>query len=257
MIRPMSRSRHFSELRRRFGQVGEDGARRPTFAFKLWSQERFELLPPERSQRSRRLETITPAAALRFSAPPVVPGVIFPASVAEMRTVLGRLPPGSLNGLARIRLCDPRRDIRNCVDFAVACRTDVLGTLVPPVLGRYRSWNSEILLYGYFTTRPARLAKDEFVRLRREFFDTLLHEVAHHVDARDRKRGARTVVAGNGRSEAFAVAAAQQWLDDAVGQELINSVADVGRIYEITEFPRETLARILVRAARIAADREG
>jgi hypothetical protein len=252
-MRPMSRSRHWSELVRSFRLIGDDGAARATGRFAVVDQEPFERRPREHARVRERGRRSLTADGVRIVVAAPRTDVIFPASVDEIRKALEALPVGVLDGLARIRLCDPRRDIAAVEADDERCDVDgVVGVLAPPALGLYRSWNAEILLFGYALIGPRRLNAEEHRRLRADFFDTLFHEVAHHADREDGRRGARVVLRGRRRAEDFAERTAEEWFQTLLDPGLAASLEHAESEYGVGDIARSALRAVFLRAAALA-----
>jgi hypothetical protein len=171
-----------------------------------------------------------------------------------VREVLRRLPGGTTAGLARIRLCDPYREIVEAGADPNLCEVPgMLGVLASPVLGEYRRRNAEIVLFGYLLLRPRRLSAKEHRGLRREFVETLLHEIAHHVDCQERRRGARIPLPGRRRAEDFAEGAADEWVESLVDAEFLTSLRHAEAAYGVSLLTRDAVSAIFIRAAVLAA----
>ncbi|HYC79109.1 MAG TPA: hypothetical protein VEI02_15925 [Planctomycetota bacterium] len=250
----MSRSRHFSELRRSHRRFGPDGERRVDYAYAAGAQELHE------RRRTRKpiagIDGRTTAAGLHFVVEPESPEGLYPASVDELRLVLSRLPEGTLDGLKVVRLLDARRYVvEREAKEPLRTFSGTTGCIyAPEFVGRFRTraHQPEVILYGFVVRRHGRVTRDEFAVLRRDFFDTLLHEVAHYVDSRSRRNGARVTITAPRRREDYAERMAAEWCATYVDESLVQDLTWPRKRYGIATARPATLARVLTRAAELA-----
>jgi hypothetical protein len=112
------------------------------------------------------------------------PQVFHAASEEDIRAVLRRLPPGSLDGLRAIRLCIDHTE--RSVDwprdpFTGRRRIEVIpGVTTSSVLGRYHLRDATIELYAYLGDTGA--IGPFAVYFKGRALVTLLHEAGHHFD---------------------------------------------------------------------------
>jgi hypothetical protein len=106
-------------------------------------------------------------------------GAQYPASVADVRAVLDRLPPGTLDGLGGVALRPSREEHDELAP----------GVLGPSTRGTYRASDATIELFGYLYD-PATVRERGILEiyLRVQMLYTLLHEVGHHADYARRGR---------------------------------------------------------------------
>lgn len=157
------------------------------------------------------------------------PHVFHPATEEDIRAVLRRLPPGSLDGLQAIRLrvdhteCHPEwpRD-----PFTGRRRGEVLrGISTSGVLGRYHLQSSTIDLYAY-VCEPAAIGPFALY-FKLKTLATLMHEAGHHFDETFRLGRSRWNVGDQEKHEAWAERA-----EDRPGLRII-------RQYFLERYPSE------------------
>ncbi|CAN96466.1 MULTISPECIES: tetratricopeptide repeat protein [Sorangium] len=122
------------------------------------------------------------------------PYVFHPAGEEDVRAVLHRLPPGSLDGLQAIRLCvdhsNARREPRVRDPFTGRLRHELIpGVFVSSTAGDYDRQTAIIRLFA-FLCDPATLGPIALY-LKMDVLRTLVHEAAHHFDATFRKKRSR------------------------------------------------------------------
>jgi tetratricopeptide (TPR) repeat protein len=201
----MSRSLH--PTLKRFGEVGNTPHKR--FLKRAVREER------RRRELAAQVGAVSPSA----SAPPAPaagriplvvgetpPGAAFPASADDVRAVLARLPPETLEGLARVEFTVPH----------VQRHTRADGVLAGAVLGQYTPKDAVIQLFGFWydEARPDRAILAMYLRL--EMLATLVHEVAHHVDFLAHVGRGRWVRTSRDEREGFAEAAEYAWTREHV-----------------------------------------
>jgi hypothetical protein len=147
------------------------------------------------------------------------PSLFFPASIDDMRAVLGALPPGALDGIVKVRLEAGTQIINADVD-----RYDVLDpyfkrksiehpsrTYTPVLKGIYRRDTHVISIFGYAKAPRAELTVRQQVDLELNMLITLVHEVAHHFDRMRRLGRGRWRMDDRVKNERFAEAMAIEW----------------------------------------------
>ena len=114
--------------------------------------------------------------------------IVYGVDEDDVRTVLGRLPPGTIEGLAGVRLSlarDEEGDAGHAVPDPFTGRLGfeyVPGAWAIPVAGYYRIRGASITLVGHVVD-PEHPLRDLLVALQRiDALSVLVHEVAHHVD---------------------------------------------------------------------------
>ncbi len=113
----------------------------------------------------------------------------YPASPEDLRAILARVPYGSTDGIGQIVLCmpEPVEDVEQFDPLGRPAIETIHGVWCSDVLGRYFSGSHcEIALYGYVYDDA--LADREVIEayLRLRMLMTLVHELGHHVDRRER-----------------------------------------------------------------------
>jgi hypothetical protein len=114
------------------------------------------------------------------------PHIVYGASEADVRAVLRRLPPGSVDGLAGVWFSlvrEAQEDEGDADPYTGRVGFEyVPGAWTIAVGGRYTPDGSSITLVGQVVD-PDHPLRDLLVMLRRiETLSVLVHEVAHHVD---------------------------------------------------------------------------
>lgn len=118
----------------------------------------------------------------------------YPAGKDDLRAMMRRLPPGSLDGVSRVVLCVGAEDQHEMADVenGQGERDPIVGRLGYEILlgvyggiasGVYAEEDASIWLYAYIYEPEGlcdRQVKEHFLRLRT--LSTLMHEVAHHHD---------------------------------------------------------------------------
>jgi hypothetical protein len=146
----------------------------------------------------------------------------FPASADDVREVLRRLQPGTVNGLHSITLCLGKdRQLPNDDSFPDPItgrqgRQYLPGVYAGTVYGSYFYEVQRIELYGfvYEPHLPDRVTWEGLMRL--QMLLTLLHEIAHHVDYTTRMGRGRWYGQNRSRVEAYAESMEQTWANDVV-----------------------------------------
>jgi hypothetical protein len=180
----MSRSIHSNRSRRQFRELG----------FRDWAEIAKKRDIKESALRDRWSETpppsFVPAAAIPIRLIDQSPYLLFPASIDDMRAVLAALPPGSLDGLAGIRLEAGTRYINglikhyDIVDPYLGRKSveEFPRIFTPAILGVYRLGSQTISLFGYAKGPKTVPTARQRVALELEALKTLVHELAHHYD---------------------------------------------------------------------------
>lgn len=151
----------------------------------------------------------------------------YPASVEDLRAVLRRLPPGTLDGVRRILLClgAQEQDQAGELEETPFDRDPFLGRssveIVPGVfvgrcLGTYVRQDATIRLYAYVydAALPERERVEVYLRLM--MLATLVHEVAHHTQKRAQGTRGRWFAQPGKVSERYAERREYRW-----GQQII------------------------------------
>jgi tetratricopeptide (TPR) repeat protein len=152
------------------------------------------------------------------------PFVHYPSSVEDLRNVMHRLPPGSLNGLSRIELRlaepddDPDRDDAEPADpFVGRLRHEVApGVFSGRVLGRYFADGARIELFAYVYDPAVRDRVIIELYLRMKMLATFIHELGHHHDLSARVARGRWRADDPQEREIHAEAIEHAWTRDCV-----------------------------------------
>jgi hypothetical protein len=176
------------------------------------------LIGAERKTAELPLEPVA-APAIVFESGEESPYLYFPASIDDMRAVLAGLPPGALDGIAKIRLLAGTRGIQESVN-----RYDVVDpylkrksvehpsrTYLPIILGTYGKDTHVISIYGYAKAPRTEISVRQKIELELHMLITLVHEVAHHFDRSRRMRRGRWRMDDRVKNERFAEALAVEW----------------------------------------------
>jgi hypothetical protein len=209
----MSRSIHENRARRRahrnegieFGQLGK-------------KRRIKRLIESERSAEELPFGP-QPAHAMVFEPGEESPYLYFPASIDDMRAVLAALPPGALDGIAKIRLVAGTRYINESVS-----RYDVIDpyfkrksverpsrTYLPVILGTYCKNSHVISMYGYAKAPGTEIPVRQKIELELGMLMTLVHEVAHHFDRIRRMKRGRWRMDDRAKNERFAEQLEIEW----------------------------------------------
>jgi tetratricopeptide (TPR) repeat protein len=161
--------------------------------------------------RKRRIKTLTVAERrprvlpeLEAAAIPIVtfehgPYVHWPASAADLRGVMERLPAGALTGIACIaQVLSAAEEDGELDPFVGRLRSSIVADVYSPrILGDYDPDGARIQIYAYVydPAGPEREVVELYLRL--TMLATFVHEVGHHVDfhnrfSRHRARADRT-----------------------------------------------------------------
>lgn len=151
------------------------------------------------------------------------PFVHFPASIRDLREVMRRLPPGTLDGLREIVLCLGAEYQRSEPDdpFALSPEFDpyvgrdgmeiVPGVFSGRYLGTYFFDSATIRLYAYVYDLPIPQQKICELLLRVRMLATLVHEIAHHTEQRIQGTHGHWLAMPGDRSERYAKRLEYQW----------------------------------------------
>lgn len=101
---------------------------------------------------------------------------VFPATPRDLREIMRRLPPWSINGLESIRLA-----IRQGKSWVVPAHQLGPGCWQPNIAGDYSPRSRIIRLYA-FGHAGGPIPAPTRRRLKIEMLSTFVHEIAHHVD---------------------------------------------------------------------------
>jgi len=143
------------------------------------------------------------------------PGTHHGASERDLREVMRRLPPGTLDGLGSIQLHRP---------MAHWGWSRLMGVVASFVRGRYGERDRGIRLYAF--EEAAELDADTACFLRISALGTFVHEVAHHFDFMFRTTGDRWRMDDSEKTEAFAHARALAQLTELVVPYLVEAYPD-------------------------------
>jgi tetratricopeptide (TPR) repeat protein len=147
----------------------------------------------------------------------------YAASVDDLRQVMGRLPPGSVDGLSRIELClgppdDPDADDTQAMDPFLGrfCHEVMPGVFSGRVLGSYSPDGARVRLHAYVYD-PAvsdRVIVELYLRLK--MLATFVHELGHHHDFSRRVARGRWRADDDEEIEIHAEAIEHAWTCDYV-----------------------------------------
>ena len=152
------------------------------------------------------------------------PYLHYPASPADLRAVLERLPAGTSTGLATIELClgaDAQHDTS-----AGTPEPDphtgrpglmrLSGVYSGRVLGTYSEADQSLRLFGYVydPLRADRDVVETYLRLR--MLTTFVHELAHHDDKRRRAARGRWTAEPGAKAEVYAEGMEYVWTREVV-----------------------------------------
>ena len=149
----------------------------------------------------------------------------YPASLTDLRAVMGALPPGSLTGLASIELSSGRLASEDLAPFPNEVRDPYFGrrgTLLCPgvfeplLRGTYVVEDNRIQLFACVVDPEALIGGREQWILRYDMLETLVHEIAHHFDYTSRTHGYRQATHTDEKAEAFADALTTEWCESYV-----------------------------------------
>ncbi len=155
------------------------------------------------------------------------PYILYPAGPSDIRALLGLLPPHTVDGLAAIRLeLGTRRQDDPCSRPDCGAARDPLahrmgferrpGLFAPHYHGCYA--DGTIRMFGYVVDESAGAPPraGEFADLVEEELDTLVHEIAHHVDEQRRVARGRWLSDDATKTESFARRQAAAWVREFV-----------------------------------------
>ena len=205
----------------------------PTHSYSLSRSEhgnaRDRTDPVDRA-RKRRIKALTVAERkprvlpeLEATAIPIVtfehgPYVHWPASAADLRGVMERLPEGSVTGIACIAQVLSAAEEDGEVDpFVGRLSTSIVADVYSPqILGDYDPNGGRIQIYAYVydPAGPEREIVELYLRL--TMLATFVHEVGHHVDFHNRFSRHRARADRTDRREDTAKSWAQLRVEDAV-----------------------------------------
>lgn len=133
------------------------------------------------------------------------PYLLYGATEEDIRAVLGRLPPGSLDGLREVRLCVHLVDGKGASlvrePYTGHLRAeDLPGLFAPALLGTYHKSTATIRLYAFVGEVDPSLA----MLWKIDALKTLVHEAAHHFDYTFRRGRSRWSTNDRSKKEAWA-----------------------------------------------------
>lgn len=149
--------------------------------------------------------------------------LFYPASVDDMREVLSRLPPGSLDGLHSVTLESGRLYVNKASEGGdpdpILGRGSVellAGIYAPVILGTYNRRSMKISVFAFVRAPGVEVGDVELIALRLRMLATLVHEVAHHHDrSRCTARG-RWRMDDTHKAESLADRLAVRWFRECV-----------------------------------------
>jgi hypothetical protein len=214
----MSRSIHANRSDRQFSQTG----------FVDWKEIGRKRDIKKSAVRSRTTED-PPDGAMAVEEFPIVvtdasPFLFFPASIKDMRAVLGLLPRGTLDGVKSIQLGAGTRSVNRDAKWHPAS-DPFLGrksveifpkVYVPLILGHYNISSQSVNLYGIVKSPRKILTRSQLAALELQALGTLVHEVAHHFDRVRRMGQGRPWFAMHSKAERFAHVKTTQWTEELV-----------------------------------------
>ncbi len=163
------------------------------------------------------------ASAVAIAVDPVHPRVWFPASEADIRHVLDRVPPGTLDGLSSVRLRAGTMYVNfhgpeNCHDPYLHRRSWQWwpGVWLPQIGGTYNMEKRAIEIFGYVLAPDVRLSPEQRAELRFTMLRTLAHELAHHDDRSRRVARGRWRMDNVDRYERYAESMTLVWIYEIV-----------------------------------------
>jgi hypothetical protein len=178
--------------------------------------------------RQRGTSVAEPPASLSASSVPIrvveCRGPLFyPASVDDIRGVLARLPPGSLDGLHSITLESGNLYVnaegKGGVPDPILGRKSVElhpGIYAPVILGTYSRQSMKISIFPMLRRPGVEVPGEVQLALRLQMLGTLVHEIAHHHDrSRCTARG-RWRMDDTRKAESFAGRLACRWFSEHV-----------------------------------------
>lgn len=135
------------------------------------------------------------------------PHVFHPANEEDIRAILRRLPPGSLDGLQAVRLCvdheEARREPRVLDPFTGRPRREAIpGVFASSTQGDYDRHTGTIRLFAYLCDPAALGPFAPYFKM--ATLRTLVHETAHHFDLTFRVGRSRWDLADKKKKEAWA-----------------------------------------------------
>jgi tetratricopeptide (TPR) repeat protein len=177
-----------------------------------------------RTRQQRRTVEFTGAASpeIPVRVQDVGPEIHYPATPEDLRAVLRRLPPGSVDGLGSIDLCLGAeaqgpveewwlRDLAPDPYTGPASLTCLPGVYCGRVLGQYAPERARIRLmaYVYAEDLPDRGMWEVYLKL--QMLSTFMHELAHHHDWTVRRTRPRWAGAPKQKREEYAEGCEQEW----------------------------------------------
>lgn len=151
----------------------------------------------------------------------------FPATVADIRAILQRLPSSATDGLSSIRLGLVKEEMREYARRGKYTRDPWLGRMSSEYLpgiyggatwGTYNPVNGDITLHAFVYDAKAlpmpRPICELYLRL--QMLSTLVHEVAHHHDCTQRIARGRWMSDRKGNDENYAEKTEYRWAHEIV-----------------------------------------
>jgi tetratricopeptide (TPR) repeat protein len=166
-----------------------------------------ELVAVERHHDRSQLPLV-PMEAIPITVHAESGDVHFPASVADLRGLMARLPPGCLAGVRGIEL--------SLGAHAEGGGEIMSGVFGGDVLGRYTSNGPDIHLHAYVydASLADRAVFEPYLRLR--MLSTFVHEIGHHLDLTTRDARGRWRAEDDDEAEITAEAIEYAWTRDYV-----------------------------------------
>jgi hypothetical protein len=147
----------------------------------------------------------------------------YPASVDDIRGVLGQLPPHSLDGLHSITLKSGTLYVNANGEGGepdpILGRRSVewhTGIYAPVILGSYSRQSMRISIFAMVRAPGIQVPEVELLALRLRMLGTLVHEVAHHHDWSQRTARGRWRMDDTHKAESYADRLADQWFRERV-----------------------------------------
>ncbi len=151
------------------------------------------------------------------------PALFFPLDIEQLRAFIQLLPPGVLLGLSRIVLESGKQLINTSTlsgDFDPHLRRrgfEIAPSVFSPAIrGLYRPVAGEIRIFGFAVDPQHTVTGEQLLTLRRDFLETLTHEVAHHANNSRRAPRGRWVMRDDMEAERFAERLVAEWAADTI-----------------------------------------